>query len=92
MLFRSDYRFSRKQIRDTTGWGNTQIRIHCDRLVDMEYLIAHRGKRGTCFEYELLYPHEREQNGKALMNLIDVEKLKTLHAKNSTRGGGVTLS
>lgn len=88
----SDYRFSRKQIRDTTGWGNTQIRIHCDRLVDMEYLIAHRGRRGTCFEYELLYQHDSEQNGKALMNLLDVTKLKILHAKNSSRGNGPELA
>ncbi|VAW69610.1 DNA primase, partial [hydrothermal vent metagenome] len=88
----SDYRFSRKQIRDTTGWGNTQIRIHCDRLVDMEYLLVHRGQRGSCFEYELLYQHENEQSGKTLMKLIDVEKLKTLHTKNSSRGKDTQLA
>lgn len=88
----SDYRFSRKQIRDTTGWGNTQIRIHCDRLMDMEYLLAHRGKRGSSFEYELLYQCESEQQGKTLMQLIDVEKLKTLHTKNSSRGKDTQLT
>ncbi|VAW66713.1 DNA primase, phage associated, partial [hydrothermal vent metagenome] len=88
----SDYRFSRKQIRDTTGWGNTQIRIHCDRLVDMEYLLVHRGQRGSCFEYELLYQHENEQYGKTLMKLIDAEKLKTLHTKNSSRGKDLQLA
>jgi len=88
----SDYRFSRKQIRDTTGWGNTQIRIHCDRLMDMEYLLAHRGQRGSCFEYELLYQRENEQAGKTLMQLIDVEQLKTLHAKKCSRGKDTELT
>ena len=88
----SDYRFSRKQIRDTTGWGNTQIRIHCDRLMDMEYLLAHRGKRGSSFEYELLYPCENEQQSKTLMKLIDVEKLKTLHTKKCSRGKDTQLT
>ncbi len=91
-IVQSDYRFSRKQIRDATGWGNTQIRVHCDRLVDMEYMLVHRGKRGSSFEYELLYQPDQAQSGNVLMKLIDVETLKTLHAKNSTRGKGTRLA
>jgi len=48
----SDYRFSRRQVRDYTGWGMTQTRVHLDRLVEMEYLIPHRGSQGQ-FVYEL---------------------------------------
>lgn len=71
-----DYRFSRKQIREVTGWGNTQLKVHCHRLEDMEYLLVHRGRRGQSFEYELLYEAPKEKNDKQLMGLIDVESLK----------------
>lgn len=74
-LDQKDYRFSRKQIRDYSGWGNTQIKIHCHRLEEMEYLLTHRGGRGQSFEYELLYQAEVDNNDKHLMGLIDVEKL-----------------
>ena len=34
---RSDFRFSRRQVREVTRWGETQLRIHLDRLVALEY-------------------------------------------------------
>jgi hypothetical protein len=37
-----------------TRWGETQLRIHLDRLVALEYLLVHRGGRGQSFVYELL--------------------------------------
>ncbi len=71
-----DIRFSRKQIRQHCGWGNTQIKVHCRRLEDMEYLLVHRGGRGQSFEYELLYDLSLERQDKGLMGLIDTERLK----------------
>ena len=40
---RTDFRFSRRDVRAHTGWGTTQVRVHLDRLEEMEYLIVHRG-------------------------------------------------
>lgn len=77
-----DMRFSRKEIREVTGWGNTQLKVHCRRLEDMEYLLIHRGGRGQSLEYELLYSMEPRQKDKQLMGLIDVEKL-TYDAKKA---------
>lgn len=73
-----DCRFSRKQIREATGWGNTQLKIHCKRLEDMEYLLVHRGGRGQSFEYELLYdaPDTDDSGQQHLMGLIDPERLR----------------
>ena len=71
-----DYRFSRKEIREVTGWGNTQLKVHCRRLEDMEYLLIHRGGRGQSFEYELLYAMKSSQRDKQVMGLIDVEILE----------------
>ncbi len=45
--------FTRKQLRDAVQWGDTQLKIHLSRLVEMEYLLLHR--RGLTFAYELLF-------------------------------------
>ena len=71
----SDYRFSRKQIREFTGWGNTQLKVHCGRLEEMEYLIAHGGGRGKTIAYQLNYQGEGEQRDQFMMGLIDCETL-----------------
>lgn len=72
---RSDYRFSRREIRESTGLGNTQLKIHCHRLEELEYLLVHRGGRGQSFEYELLYDQEVDQSQQHLMGLIEPQKI-----------------
>ncbi len=71
---RSDYRFSRRDIRAFTGWSDGQLKIHCRRLTELEYLLVHRGGRGQCIEYELLYDGVGDDQPH-LMGLIDLEKL-----------------
>jgi post-segregation antitoxin (ccd killing protein) len=70
-----DYRFSRRDIREVTGWSDGQLKIHCSRLTELEYLLVHRGGRGHSIVYELLYDGELNDD-KHLMGLIDVEKLR----------------
>ncbi|CDG19902.1 Dnag primase-like protein [Xenorhabdus poinarii G6] len=48
--------FTRKQLRDAVQWGDTQLKVHLSRLVEMEYLLLHR--RGLTFAYELLFDGE----------------------------------
>jgi DNA primase len=85
-LKQNDYRFSRKDVRAYSAWGNTQIRIHLDRLMEMEYVLSHRGKRGQSYEYELLYQNEGEEQQRFVMGLIDVKKLKNNTTVKSSRG------
>lgn len=80
------YRFSRSQVRKLCGWSETQIRVHMDRLVRMEYLLTHRGGRGQSFEYELLYSGEGEQGEAFLMGLLDVTALEPDTMIKSSRG------
>jgi DNA primase len=72
---RSDYRFSRKDVRDATGWGHTQLKVHLHRLEELEYLLVHRGGRGQSFVYELLYRGEGQDGGGFVMGLVDPEQL-----------------
>ena len=61
---RSDFRFSRRDVRAHTGWGHTQLKTHLHRLEELEYLIVHRGGRGQTFVYELNWSgSEAEKSG-----------------------------
>ncbi|ENB7997335.1 toprim domain-containing protein [Escherichia coli] len=62
--------FTRKQLRDAVQWGDTQLKIHLARLVEMEYLLVHR--RGLTFCYELLFDGDGNADAAHLCGLIDV--------------------
>ncbi len=79
-----DYRFSRRDIREATGWSDGQLKIHCRRLTDLEYLLIHRGGRGQSIVYELLYDGDLDHK-KHLMGLIDPEKLQVAPAHPCAR-------
>ena len=80
-----DYRFSRRDIREATGWSDGQLKIHCRRLTDLEYLLIHRGGRGQSIVYELLYDGDLDHK-KHLMGLIDPEKLQYDEKKSGQNG------
>jgi hypothetical protein len=72
---RSDYRFTRRQIRQYAGAGATQTRAHLERLIELEYVGAHRIDRGQSYQYSLLYDGDAEDGGSHLCGLIDAAAL-----------------
>jgi len=73
---RSHYQFTRRTIREYTGWGGTQLKVHLKRLESMEYLLIRRGGRASRIVYELLYNREGQDGMPFMMGLIDVNTLK----------------
>jgi hypothetical protein len=73
---RADFRFSRRDVREHAGWGNTQLKVHLKRLEELEYLLVHRGGRGQSFVYELLYEAGADAGQRFLAGLIDVDMLR----------------
>jgi DNA primase catalytic core len=57
---RSEYRFSRRDVREFSGWSDSQLKRHLARLEDLEYLIVHRGGRGQSFVYELFFERQTD--------------------------------
>ena len=51
---RSMVRFTRRRLREELGWGDTQLKVHLGRLVDLELVSAHRVEHGQ-FLYELAW-------------------------------------
>jgi hypothetical protein len=81
-----DFRFHRREVCDFTGWSLSQVRVHLERLVDMEYVLVHRGFRGQSFVYELLYNGEGKEGKPFVLGLINLDRLKEKAGSPQTAG------
>jgi DNA primase catalytic core len=68
--------FSRRQIREFTGWSDYQIKIHVKQLEDLEYLLPLSGRRGQCFSYRLAWDGEGLDGERFVLGLTSVEELR----------------
>lgn len=75
---RSAYRFSRREVREATGIGDTQLRLHLDRLAALEYLLVRRDGPGGRLVHELLYDGSGEDGRPFVPGLIEVEALRVI--------------
>jgi hypothetical protein len=87
-MTREDFRFSRKDVRAHTGLSQDQLHRHLHRLVDLEYLVVHRGGRGQSYVYELLYDGKGQDGKPFVMGLLDVEELKRRTGTTKESAGG----
>jgi energy-coupling factor transporter ATP-binding protein EcfA2 len=75
--------FSRRELREKTGWSETQTRLHLERLLELEYLTVRGGRNGVALKYELLTDAE-EMPDAYHVGLLDIETLKAKEAQNTT--------
>ncbi len=85
-----DYRFSRREVREHTGWGNTQLKVHLQRLVELEYLLIHRAGHAQRHLYELLHDGDPGAGATHLNGLIDVARLCDGGGYDANRSGAKT--
>jgi len=87
-------RFTRRQLREAIGWGDTQLKVHLSRLVDLELLLVHRSESGS-YTYELAWrPPTHDQcgvdvagaHGRFLVGLTDPATL----TETPTEGAGTS--
>ena len=72
---RTDFRFSRKDVRAFTKWSDSQLKRHLHRLEELEYLLVHHGGRGQSLVYELVFEGQGDSGKPMLPGLIEIEKL-----------------
>ncbi|RMH87483.1 toprim domain-containing protein [Lysobacter pythonis] len=75
---RAAVRFTRKELRAIAGITDTALRLHVERLVELEYLLIHRGANGQRFVYELLFDGDVTLDMPQLIGLIDVAALESM--------------
>jgi DNA primase len=82
-------RFTRRDVREATGWSDNQLKVHCARLADMEYLLVHAGGRGAQIAYELLWDApEGDEDMRHLCGLLDAASLPQLPVRRQEVGVG----
>jgi DNA primase len=70
---RERVRFTRRELREALGWGDTQLKVHLGRLASLELLWCHRGQHGA-HVYELAWNGAGEGEAR-LPGLIDPGEL-----------------
>jgi DNA primase catalytic core len=85
---KQEVRFTRSDARRISSLSDTQCRIHLDRLIEMEYILVHRGARGQSFEYELLYDGKGSSGAPFVPGLIDIGTLQDKHATTTATSRG----
>ena len=83
---RGGVQFTRRTVRGHLGLSDTQLRVHLDRLVQLDYVAVHGGKPGQRFAYSLLFDGDAEREGPQLMGLSDGET-QTSRGKSVTSRG-----
>ncbi len=73
-LEQREFRFTRRNIREALGWNQTALRKHVERLIEMEYMLVHRGTSRRV-EYELMYDGRGREGQPTMCGLLDVSKL-----------------
>ena len=77
-LARADVRLTRKALRAALGMSEKQVRVHVDRLVELDYLLPHSGRNGQRFVYELTFDGDTQSDAQQLMGLADLATASNL--------------
>lgn len=84
---RAAVRFTRRQLREQLGWGDTQLKVHLARLVDFELVVAHRADGGgNGLVYELAWSGEGIDGRRFLIGLTHPEQLAATATTGSRSG------
>lgn len=84
---RSDFRFSRRALREAITWGDTQLRLHLERLVDLEYVLTHREGAGGKYVYELVYAVADDSRAQ-VAGIIEADALQALYSATMSKSRG----
>jgi DNA primase len=71
-----EYHFSRRDIREFSGWSDFQVKTHIKQLEELEYVFAVIGRKGKEYVYELLLTEEISNDRPILVGLTDIKQLK----------------
>ncbi|AUQ41947.1 CHC2 zinc finger domain-containing protein [Yersinia ruckeri] len=82
----AEIRFTRRDIREALHWSDSQLKNHCQRLSEMEYLLVHGGSRGHLLQYQLLWDGGNGDENH-LCGLLDVDEYEGDECKSGGEEG-----
>ena len=79
--------FSRRDLREATGWSNYRVHTHLKELVEYEYLAVESGRNGMPYRYRLVYEGQGKDGEKFMLGLRAIEDLVIETAKRMRIAG-----
>ena len=76
--------FTRRMIREYTGWSDWQVRSHMKQLIELEYINARLGSWGKEYSYALHYQGQAEEAERCYLDLTSVEEIRKLMGTQKT--------
>jgi enoyl-CoA hydratase/carnithine racemase len=74
---RSEVRFTQRQLREALPWSDRSLRRQLARLVELEYVLCYRTRRGNQRAYQLLYdPRTATAAAAWQLGLCSLEQLR----------------
>jgi len=90
-ISRAAVQFTRRHVRATLGISDTQLRVHLERLVQLDYVAQHGGKPGQRFAYSLLFDGDAGSDTPQAMGLSEAgeqpSKAQTSRGQSATSRG-----
>ena len=71
----SSVSFTRREIREFTGWSNYRVHIHLKELVEFEYVGAETDRVNNTYRYRLLYDGQGKDGSRFMLGLSNAEGL-----------------
>ena len=68
--------FTRRQVREATGWGHARVHRYLRELVQLEYVLVESGRSGVQHRYRLAYDGQGQDGSRFVLGLKPVEELK----------------
>jgi len=84
---RGGVRFTRRTVRGVLGLSDTQLRVHLDRLVQLEYVRMHSGQNGSLYTYSMAFDGQGDSDAPQLMGLAGAATGPTLRGQAATLRG-----
>lgn len=84
---RGGVRFTRRSVRGPLGLSDTQLRVHLERLVQLEYVRMHTGQNGSLYTYSMSFDGDAGADAPQLMGLAHPDAAPTLRGKSRTLRG-----
>jgi hypothetical protein len=68
--------FTRRQIREHSGWSNARVHRYLSELIEFEFVLMEHGRNGVMHRYRLCYDGEGQDGQKFLLGLKPADQLQ----------------
>ena len=72
---RTSISFTRREIREATGWAHTRVHRYLKELIELEYVLLDSGRNGTLCRYRLAYEGQGKNGERFMLGLVDPDEL-----------------